>query len=103
MLLFRHGRVSTRLISGRGVLPDPVERAAILASRIVRNHPLPDGNKRTALLCMLIALDEAGYYLGASQDDRAEAIERLAGAEPPLSEPDFVAWVKANVAQAHDG
>ena len=29
-----------------------VKRAAIVASRIVCNHPLPDGNKRVALLLM---------------------------------------------------
>jgi death on curing protein len=29
--------------------PDPAQRAAIVCSRIIRNHPLPDGNKRTAI------------------------------------------------------
>jgi len=40
--------------------PDPAQRAAIVCSRIIRNHPLPDGNKRTGYLCMLIQLDRAG-------------------------------------------
>ena len=26
--------------------PDMAQRAAILCSRLIRNHPLPDGNKR---------------------------------------------------------
>jgi death on curing protein len=35
---------------GEDFYPDPIERSAILASRIMRNHPLPDGNKRVALI-----------------------------------------------------
>jgi death on curing protein len=37
---------------GHDFYNDPVQRAAILASRIMRNHPLPDGNKRVALILM---------------------------------------------------
>ncbi|MFL5818596.1 MAG: Fic family protein [Conexibacter sp.] len=33
--------------------PELGTKAAILCSRLVRNHPLPDGNKRVALLAML--------------------------------------------------
>ena len=80
---------------GEAFYPDPVDRAGILASRIVRNHPLPDGNKRTALLCMLDLLDQAGYTLSATQDKRAEAIERLAARE--LSESDFLSWLARHV------
>jgi death-on-curing protein len=32
--------------------PDPAVKAAILCSRLVRNHPFPDGNKRVAYLAM---------------------------------------------------
>lgn len=32
----------------------PVQQAAILASRIIRNHPLPDGNKRVAFILMYL-------------------------------------------------
>jgi death-on-curing protein len=40
--------------------PDPAQRAAIVCSRIIRNHPLPDGNKRCGYLCMLINSNEWG-------------------------------------------
>jgi death-on-curing protein len=33
--------------------PDLVTKAAVLATRIVKNHPLPDGNKRVGLVCMI--------------------------------------------------
>lgn len=75
--------------------PDPAQRAAIVCSRIVRNHPLPDGNKRTGYLCMLIQLERAGLaftHPEGGQDETAHVIEALAASE--LSEEEFVAWVK---------
>lgn len=82
---------------GEVFYPDPVQRAGVLASRIVRNHALPDGNKRTALICMLELL-ERGYILIASQDERAEAIEQLASQE--LTEPAFIRWLEGHVARS---
>lgn len=74
--------------------PDPAQRAAILCSRLVRNHPLPDGNKRAAYLCMLDSLELDGLRLEVSdQDTVADTIEALAAAD--LSEEGFVAWVQA--------
>lgn len=76
--------------------PDPAQRAAIVCSRIIRNHPLPDGNKRTGYLCMLIQLEGAGLafeHPDGDQDKTADVIEALAAST--LSEGDFVEWVKA--------
>jgi death-on-curing protein len=73
-------------------------KAAILCSRLVRNHPLPDGNKRVALLAMLelVARNDGIWTppLGG-QDEIATTIERLAARE--LSEAAFAAWVRARV------
>jgi death-on-curing protein len=33
--------------------PDLVVKAAVLCTRIVKNHPLPDGNKRVGFVCMV--------------------------------------------------
>ncbi|HEV7492506.1 type II toxin-antitoxin system death-on-curing family toxin [Baekduia sp.] len=68
-------------------------RAAILASRIVRNHPLLDGNKRLALLAMIEFLRRNGqeWPSDLDQDEVAETFERLAARE--LSEQDFAVWV----------
>jgi death-on-curing protein len=76
--------------------PDPVQRAAIVCSRIIRNHPLPDGNKRSGYLCMLVQLDRAGLSFAqpkGGQDETADVIEALAAST--LSEEAFVEWVKA--------
>ena len=37
--------------------PDVYDKAAVLASRIAWNHPLPDGNKRAAWACLVLCGD----------------------------------------------
>jgi death on curing protein len=82
---------------GEEFYPDPAQKAAILCSRIIRNHPLPDGNKRVAFLSLLVSLDRQGLKLTETdQDHIADTIEQLAARE--MSEEQFVAWVGARVA-----
>jgi death on curing protein len=77
--------------------PDPAVKAAVLASRIVRNHPLPDGNKRVAHLAMRELLARNGHkWMRPEEDEAAEMIERLAARD--ISEEDFAAWVAEHVA-----
>ncbi|HXE43772.1 MAG TPA: Fic family protein [Conexibacter sp.] len=77
--------------------PDLVTRAAILCSRLLRNHPLPDGNKRVAYLCMieLIRRNGATWRPVASERERVDMIERLAARQ--LDEAGFVTWLAAQV------
>ena len=37
------------------------EKAATLCFHLIRNHPLPDGNKRVAYLCMIEIVERNGY------------------------------------------
>lgn len=69
----------------------PVQRAAILASRIIRNHPLPDGNKRAALYLMDLALTEDGFTFTASPQDVDMMFRAVAAREH--TEDYFIAWV----------
>lgn len=78
--------------------PELGDKAAILCSRLVRNHPLPDGNKRVALLAMLeLVARNQGVWTPppGGQDEIAAAIQRLATRE--LSEAAFAAWVRERV------
>jgi death-on-curing protein len=77
--------------------PDPATKAAILCSRLVRNHPLPDGNKRVAYLAMreFLARNRIEWQRPDDEDATAEAIERLAARE--TSEEDFAAWVARGI------
>ncbi|HET7445548.1 MAG TPA: Fic family protein [Solirubrobacterales bacterium] len=74
---------------------DPAERAAICCSRIIRNHPFPDGNKRVGYECMreMLERDDVPWPRPGDVDEIAGTIEALAARE--ISERDFVAWVKA--------
>jgi death on curing protein len=76
----------------------PVQQAAILASRIMRNHPLPDGNKRVALILMDIYLEENGYELNSTPEE----IDRMfrAVASRQHTEDYFVAWLCSRTERA---
>lgn len=74
---------------------DPAERAAICCSRIIRNHPFPDGNKRVAYECMREMLERDGLPWPRPSEDAQEIgdmVEGLAARE--VSEREFVDWVK---------
>lgn len=83
---------------GREFYDDPVQRAAVLASRIVRNHPLPDGNKRVALLMMEDYLEEQGWRLVADAHDIDYAFRALAGRS--ISEEEFYDWLVSHTERA---
>ena len=61
--------------------PQFVDKAAVLAVRIARNHPLPDGNKRLAwqALTMFCALN--GYSLRVEPDEAVETMLAIAAGE----------------------
>jgi death on curing protein len=95
---------ATRLGSAASALAAPeryaalADRAAVLCSRLVRSHPLPDGNKRVALLAMLeLVARNRGIWQTpvGGQDEIAATIDRLASRR--LSEGAFVAWVREHV------
>lgn len=76
--------------------PDLATKAAVLCSRLVRTHPLPDGNKRIAYICMreLIARNEHAW-LRPPDDETAEMVEQLAARA--IREEDFATWVARHV------
>jgi death on curing protein len=69
----------------------PVQQAAVLASRIIRNHPLPDGNKRVALMLMDLHLEEHGYKLTAGPEDIDRMFRAVAAGEH--NEDYFKLWL----------
>lgn len=73
-----------------------MRKPGVYASRIVRNHPLVDGNKRTAWQVMryfLLAADV--QWRDAGQRRQADAMVALAAGT--LSERDFTEWVRTNL------
>ena len=69
----------------------------MLCSRLIRNHPLPDGNKRVAYLCLREFAERNGYgWNPAGVEETVSTIERLAARD--LSEEDIVPWIEARLA-----
>jgi death-on-curing protein len=80
------------------LFPDFHAKAAVYASRVIRYHPLPDGNKRTAYDVMVEFIERNGSVLVHGEggfDETAEAIERLASES--MGEPEFIEWVRARI------
>lgn len=84
--------------------------AALLYS-LVNNHPFHNGNKRTALVALLVFLDENGQMLTCAEDDVFRMLLRIAQhrvAENPLAEPDeevyeIAKWIWNNSRQVEKG
>jgi death-on-curing protein len=76
--------------------PEPAQKAGLLAARLAKNHPLPNGNKRAAWLAMIEFLERNGYQL--EQPDPSDAVDamlRVASSE--LAERDFVDWIRSRL------
>jgi death on curing protein len=80
--------------------PTLADKAAIYCSRIVRNHPLVDGNKRTAYDVMVEFVERNGATFTHADGDlmaTAQVIEGLAA--DLISEDDFRSWVAERVSE----
>jgi death on curing protein len=80
---------------GEDFYPDSIQRAAILASRIMRNHPLPDGNKRVALILMDVYLQSEGFEFVAEAEETDRIFRSVAASS--LTEEAFTDWVRGRV------
>jgi death-on-curing protein len=63
--------------------------------RLAKNHPLPDGNKRAAYLCMREFLERNGRRLRRGPDyvdDAVTTIERVAAGE--LGDAELAEWIR---------
>ena len=66
-------------------------KAAVLCTRIARNHPLPDGNKRLAWICLVTFCDVNGYELFVTKEEAVRTVVAVAAGE--LSEDDLSEWI----------
>lgn len=76
--------------------PDFVIKAAVLCSRLLRNHPLPDGNKRAAWVSLQEFIERNGYGWDPPSVDEAETVV-LAVASSEMSEDELTAWLRPRV------
>jgi death-on-curing protein len=79
--------------------PELEMKAAVLCARIAKNHPLPDGNKRTAFLAMVEFLDvnhKPWRRMDADPDETVSIIEGVAAGT--VSEDVLAAWIRERTA-----
>lgn len=76
--------------------PDFVTKAAVLCWHLVKNHPLPDGNKRSAFLATVEFVERNGRrWMPAPGDpDETDTVIR-AVASNEITEADFREWIAA--------
>lgn len=75
--------------------PEFIDKAAVLCSRIVRNHALPDGNKRLGWQSLVVFCDINGYELMAEPDEAVEFIQSLAAGI--ISELQLAEWIRSHI------
>ncbi len=77
--------------------PDVVDKAAVLGWHLVKNHSLPDGNKRCGLVAMVVFLKLNGIDWTTPEVD--EAVETmLAVAAGELDAAELAAWLRDHAA-----
>jgi death-on-curing protein len=76
---------------GHDLYSHPIKKASILASRIIRNHALPDGNKRVAFILMDLYLQENGYRFTGAPGETDRMFRAVAGGGQ--TEDYFHAWL----------
>ena len=76
--------------------PDFETKVAVLCWHLVKNHPLPDGNKRCAFLATVEFVERNGRTWVSAPDDPGETDRVIRGiASGELSETDFRDWIGA--------
>ena len=79
--------------------PGVERKAAVLLHHLVRNHALPDGNKRVGYLCMLEFLARNGLVWqrsGGDPDETVGMVESVAAGDAELES--VVAWITQRTA-----
>lgn len=71
---------------GEDAYPELTRKAAAMFSSIIRNHPMVDGNKRSAFILTMIFLRLNGYTLVAEEDEFFEFVVHQASKQEDLDE-----------------
>jgi len=76
---------------GQEFYPQFIDKAAVLAVRIARNHPLPDGNKRLAWGCLNMFCELNGQRLEVVVDEAVTQMLAVAAGE--IDEESMATWL----------
>lgn len=79
--------------------PDFATKAAVLCWHVIRNHPLPDGNKRVGYLCLREFVERNGYRWSSPGDPTGdETVEMMVGvAAGTVAAEQLAEWVDGRI------
>lgn len=83
--------------------PNFADKVAVLCRRLIKNHPLPDGNKRAGFLCAVEFTERNGYRWTPPPEDESDGdetvrvIEAVAASE--IDEQQLAGWIRARIAK----
>jgi death on curing protein len=76
-------------------------KAAVLCWHLVKNHPLPDGNKRAAFLSLIEFVERNERTWTGAPGDPAETDAIIRGvADGSVSQAKLASWIRERVAKA---
>ncbi len=87
--------------------PEFPMKAAVLCSHLIRNHPLPDGNKRVGFLCTVEFAERNGFSWESPRGDEpggeetVKVIEQVAAGE--IAVHDLVEWIEQRLKERGEG
>lgn len=73
-------------------------KAAVLCWHLARNHPLPDGNKRSAWIALWEFLERNGFTLRVGVDESVDLMNAVATGE--MDEETFGRWIAEHLVEA---
>lgn len=78
--------------------PDFTAKAAVLCWHLVKNHPLPDGNKRAAFLSLIEFVERNGRIWERAPDDPDETDRIIRGvAAGTISRDELGVWIRSRI------
>ena len=78
--------------------PGLISKAAVLVTRIARNHPLPDGNKRLAWQCLTLFCALNGHTLDVAVEEAVATMLSIAAGD--VDESSTSDWIGEHLAPA---
>jgi len=84
--------------AGQEAYPEFETKAAVLCWHLVKNHPLPDGNKRCAFLATIEFVERNGRTWTRAAGDPDETDEMIrAAAASNIDQASFRDWIAARI------
>ncbi len=78
--------------------PSFIDKISLISWTIIKNHVFYDGNKRTGISVLLIAIDANDFVLNATEDDLIQIALKIANSDVKnFTFDEFTNWVRDRI------